>query len=107
MTSARTIRRSGARDLPPSADSVASSVVSQPAGRALPSVHEIVEVQTFSGVKVRARITDVEPVSDGWIGWGEQISDADSLFKSAGVPPCGPSDLIRLFDWQVTRQGYR
>lgn len=107
MTPPKTLRRSSARDLPPSADRVVSSVTSTPAGAALPKRGDILRVQTYSGVVVRARIVSVDAVAEAWLAWGEVLPGHDADLRANGVPPCGPSDLLRIFSWQVIKEGNR
>ena len=101
MTTQKSIRRSGLRNLPPSADSVISSVTVQPAGDALPRIGSTVTVSTFSGVELRARVTSVESVANDWMAWGEVLQGYDAPLRAAGVPP--GNDPLRIFSWQILR----
>jgi hypothetical protein len=101
MSAPKSIRRSGFRNLPPSADSVTSSVTVQPAGDALPRVGSFVAVKTFCGVEVRARVTAVEPVASDWMAWGEILQGSEAALRAAGVPP--GNDPLRIFSWQILR----
>jgi len=92
------IIRTGATDLPPSADSYRSTdapavVKTYPPGT-------LVKVRTFSGVEImctivgiRAQVYDVRPAGD------PMIRD----FQKAGVPitPANARDQFVAFEWQI------
>ena len=92
------IRRSGARDLPPSADSTSPSVVDL---SSVPAPGKIVRMLAPCGAELDVRITEAERVEGGWIGWGVQVRDSDDALRALGVPPCGTNVPVRIFDWQV------
>lgn len=105
MTQSRTIRRSVARDLPPSADAPRSSVTFTLAGSALPTPGSEMSVATFCGVRIRALIESVDPEEGGgWSAWGRVLPGFEQQLKAAGVPAAGPDDKIRIFDWQIIKQ---
>ena len=96
------IRRSGARDLPPSVDRVSSAVIVE---NRHPRVGEILKIASPAGVLLSVRVTEITPDADGWIGWGEVQPGFEQQLRAAGVPAWGPRDMMRIFEWQVVRQG--
>ena len=64
----RIIRRSGARDLPPSADRVCSAVIVESRH---PKLGEMLNIASPAGVLLRVKVTEITPDAGGWIGWGE------------------------------------
>lgn len=95
---ASVIRRSGARDLPPSADAARSGVVDL---SGVPTPGKTVKMLAPCGAVLDVRITAAERLDGGWNGWGLQIKDADDELRALGVPACGTSIPVRVFDWQV------
>lgn len=96
----RIIRRSGARDLPPSADRVCSAVIVESRH---PKLGEMLNIASPAGVLLRVKVTEITPDAGGWIGWGEVQPGNEKLLREAGVPSFGDEDLMRIFDWQVVK----
>lgn len=96
----RTVRRSGARDLPPSADSTPVVIISP----ARPSAGEIIGVMSPAGVALRVRVTEIVRDVNGWIGWGDVLPGLERELRQAGVPESGSDARMRIFDWQLLKE---
>lgn len=96
----RTIRRSNARDLPPSADAPTSAVIIKHGRDLPPAVGNQLQILAPCGVSLRVRVTSIEPDDTGWMGWGEVLQGSESEIKDAGVPS-GPNSPMRIFSHQV------
>ena len=92
------IRRSGARDLPPSADAEQSGVLDL---SGVPTPGKIVRMLAPCGLELDIRITEAERIAGGWRGWGLQVKNSDDELRALGVPACGINIPVRVFDWQV------
>lgn len=94
----RTIRRSGARDLPPSADRVMPVVIVTPPH---PSPGEVVSIMSYAGIPLRVKVSEISLDDTGWVGWGDVLPGNERALREAGVPDCGSSTRMRIFDWQL------
>lgn len=97
----RTIRRSGARDLPPDADSVKSAVTVLPKGDPMPAVGDIVTVAAYCGLQLEVRIDAVEPDETGWRAWATEMQNRDDELRALGVYVPKERSRMRVFDFQV------
>jgi hypothetical protein len=98
----RTIRRSNARDLPPSADAPASAVIVKSARDRAPVPGERLQILAPCGVELTVRVTSVEPDDTGWIGWGDVMPGGEAQLRAAGVPLSDAAPM-RIFSHQVVR----
>lgn len=94
----RTIRRSGARDLPPSADSVKSAVRIQSASH--PKLGDIITILAPCGINIRVRVTEITPDAEGWTGWALMVDDLSRELRALSVPG-DINSQVRIFDHQV------
>jgi hypothetical protein len=97
----KSIRRSGAYDLPPNADTVISSitVVSKPAP--LPSIGDIVTVKSYCGLHLVVKLTEIEIDETGWRALAMEVVNRDAELRALGVfIPQVPTHM-RIFDSQV------
>lgn len=94
----RTIRRSGARDLPPSVDDVRSSVTVQQATHPKPG--DVITVFVPCGIDMRVRVSEITPDPEGWMGWAMPIDDAGQPLRALGVP-IERNYPMRIFEHQV------
>ena len=98
----RTIRRSNARDLPPSADAIISAVIVKSAKDRAPASGDKVQILAPCGVELTVRVTSVEPDDTGWIGWGDVLPGREPQLRAAGVPLADAAPM-RIFSHQVVR----
>lgn len=94
-------RRSGARDLPPSADAVQSAVISLPPCNNVPLPGSQFLVSLPCDLQIRAQIISTEPDGAGWMGWATQVGGNLADFRARGVPVTDLGEKFRIFDWQV------
>ena len=97
----KTIRRSGARDLPPDVDSVRSSVTVLPRPPVRPAVGSVVKVNSYCGLQMLVRIEKVEEDDTGWRAWAAPTQSYDKELRDLGVPILPSYPLMRVFDFQV------
>ena len=97
----KTIRRSGARDLPPDADSVRSTVTVLPRPPVSPPVGSVVKVNAYCGLQMLVRIEKVEEDDTGWRAWASPAQPYDKELRDLGVPVISNYPLMRVFDFQV------
>ena len=97
----KTIRRSGAYDLPPNADTVMSAVtiLSKPAP--LPNIGDVVTVKSYCGLHLVVKLTEVEVDETGWRALAMEVVNRDAELRALGVfVPQVPTHM-RIFDSQV------
>lgn len=95
------IRRSGARDLPPSADHVRSQIT---VASTAPRPGTALTVMAPCGVRLCVRVREAEMVDKEWIGWADVMPGKEKDLLSAGVPAEMKSVPMRIFSWQVCKQ---
>lgn len=94
----RTIRRSGARDLPPDADHVGSQVT---VATTAPRAGTLLSISSPCGVALRVRVKEAEMLGQDWIGWADVLPGSEKDLQRAGVPVGGEDVPMRIFSWQV------
>lgn len=97
----KTIRRSGAYDLPPNADTVMSAVtiLSKPAP--LPSIGDVVTVKSYCGLLIVVKLTEVEVDETGWRALAMEVVNRDAELRALGVFIPQVPTYMRIFDSQV------
>lgn len=96
----RVIRRSSARDLPPSADNYTSDAPAVVETRRMPRPDAMLRVTVPCGLTLRVKVVSAEPTETGWMGWAQQLDDASAEYRAFGVP-APYTDNFRIYDWQV------
>ena len=107
MTEGKIIRRSGARNLPPSADSHTVPVVMMSDGVGIPRKGTRLRVRAPCGVELQISMREAAPCEGGWIGWADVDASHDSALRDAGVPQREGDSPMRVFSWQVLSEGNR
>lgn len=105
MTDSRVIRRSSAKNLPPSADTYTGSVVVMSDGSGIPKCGTNLIVRAPCGMDLRVCIREASPCESGWDGWADVDPAHDSSLRALGVPQCDQRSPMRVFSWQVLQIG--
>lgn len=100
----KTIRRSSARNLPPSADGFVPPVISSDVA---PKAGTQILVMAPCGVALKVRVREAQADSLGWAGWADVISGKEQDLRDAGVPTCDSDLPMRIFSWQVVGNEYK
>lgn len=97
----KTIRRSGAYDLPPNADTIISEVTVALNQKSLPKIGDILTIKAYCGLNLIVKIVSIETDCTGWRGKAVETINRDDELRALGVFIPKVSEPMQFFDSQV------
>ena len=97
----KTIRRSGAHDLPPNADTIMSSVTILSKPKPLPNIGDILTIKSYCGLHLVVKLVSIETDHTGWRALATEVFNRDDELRALGVFIPKISEPMQVFDSQV------